>query len=400
MRLLDVVKQSVPEREDSVRLSGQVEMKSGEHFEIWFEVPRAIEHQLSDSGNPWIVAMLPYALGTGETITSELPVDVRLLENLKGLISVWCQWRPELRVPIIEAPVLPWRPSDQGVGRTAAFYSGGVDSWFTVLRHAPELEPMAIGQVDDLLTVHGFDIPLEAEDEFDKLVSTLSQGATALGRELLTVRTNLRRVDSLWARGWGWLTHAAGLAVVALVLEKRLGQALIGSAYPYGKLIPWGSHPMTDVLFSTTTLAIRHDGASFTRVEKTRLLARHPVALEHLHVCWKDGLATNCCRCAKCLRTMMALELLGGLEKSPAFPLPLSQQAISRLYIENSVEEDFIREVLDLAATVGRQDIQSAISASLKRSTRLRPLIRVIDSLVGVPLLWRLGPRLRAWFTH
>lgn len=397
MRIASVRKDVSPENAGFVRLTGIVERESGERIEIWFEVPTDLEGDLSESGNPWVVAMLPYAMENGETIASDMPVDAELLENLKGLIAVWCEWYPQLSKPGIKATAASWNQAAPRGERTAAFFSGGVDSWFTVLRHAPELEQAAIGRVDELITVHGLDIPIEAAGEFGKLQSALGVAAAELGRKLIVVRTNLRRHGSLWARGWGWLTHAAGLAAVALILEKRYRKVMIGSAYSYGHLIPWGSHPMTDALFSTSSLQIKHDGASFKRVEKTGLIARHRIALEHLHVCWKNGSATNCGKCAKCLRTMTTLALLDALGLANPFPVSVRPDDLARLYIENKVEEDFIREALDLAVEKGREDIQSAITNAIQRSRRFRPLIRLVDGLSGVPLLWRFGPRIRKW---
>jgi hypothetical protein len=266
-----------------------------------------------------------------------------------------------------------------------------------VLRHAPELEPAAIGMVDDLLTVHGFDIPLEQPREFATLEATLAEAARALGREFVVVRTNLRRRDTLWARGWGWLTHGAGLASVALVLEKRYGCAVIGSTHPYGGLIPWGSHPMTDALLSTRRLDIRHDGAQYARTDKTALVARHSVALSHLHVCWKNAAAHNCGACAKCLRTMATLELLGALETVNPFPGRIDAPALAKLYLENDNEVEFFAEVRALAAARGNRSIEQAIETAMRRSRRWRPLIDSADRMRKLPLLWRMGPAMRRW---
>jgi hypothetical protein len=397
MRLASVRKDASPDTPGFVRLTGAVERESGEAFDIWYEVPSELEADLSESSNPWLVAMLPYALPNGETIVSDLPADATLLENLKGLIAVWCDWYPQYKPPTIRIPAAPLAAEEPFNPKSAAFFSGGVDSWFTVLRHAPERESAAIGRVDDLITVHGFDIPLDAQDEFAKLHATLAQGAQALGRKLIVARTNLRRNGSLWVKGWGWLTNGAGLASVALMLEKRYGKVLIGSSYPYGSLFPWGSHPMTDGLFSTRSLTVKQDGAPFTRTEKTALIARHAIALAHLHVCWKNGAASNCGICPKCIRTMATLQLLGAFEIANPFPVAFRQDRLAGLYIETGYEEAFIREIHALAAQTGHLPIQTAAAHALRRSRRLRPLVKLADNLGGVPVMWRFGPRIRQW---
>ena len=397
MRLASIRKDVSPDTPGFVRLTGIVERESGETFEVWYEVPSELETDLSESSNPWLVAMLPHALPTGETIVSDIPADAALLENLKGLIAVWCEWYPQYLPPTIRAPVAPLILDTSPNPKSAVFFSGGVDSWFTVLRHAPERESAAIGRVDDLITVHGFDIPLDARNEFEKLHATLARGAQALDRPLIVVRTNLRRNGSLWVKGWGWLTNGAGLASVALILEKRYGKVLIGSSYPYGSLFPWGSHPMTDCLFSTRALAVKQDGASFNRTEKTALVARHAIALAHLHVCWKNGAASNCGICPKCIRTMATLQLLGAYETANPFPVTFRQEQLAGLYIATRSEEAFIKEIHALATRVGDRPIQTAASHALRRSRRLRPLVSLADSLGRVPLAWRFGPKIRKW---
>jgi hypothetical protein len=400
MKLVSVSNRVADSNSECVRTAGQIRLDSGEQFEIYFETSGELMGQLSRTANPWIVAMLPYALSKGERIICDIPADAQLLENLRGLAAVWCKWYPQFSPPEIIAPVIPPSEASAPGRRTATFFSGGIDSWFTALRHAPELEPTAVGKMDDLITVHGFDIPVDSPQEFAKLQQALSRAADALNRQLVVVKTNLRRTGSLWAKGWGWLTHAAGLATVALILENRYTKALIGSAFPYASLIPWGSHPMTDVLFSTRSLEIKHDGAAYNRVEKTSLIARHKVALSHLHVCWRTGSASNCGECAKCIRTMAALELLRVLKDCSTFPPTLEAQKLAQLYIENNVEAEFFKEIHGFAIRTGNSEIRSAASHALRRSARIRPIVKLADKLKSVPLAWRLGPRMRQWLTR
>jgi hypothetical protein len=399
MKLVSVATAESPDAPGFVRRTASVAPQSGAAFDIWFEVPKDLAHELSDTGNPWLLALLPHALPTGETVRCDLPVDPELRENVKGLLAVWREWYPQFRTPSIECPVAPAASAVSPPGRSAAFFSGGVDSWFTVLRHAPELADDAIGDVDDLITVHGFDIPLELPHEFERLHATLLSAARDVGRRSVVVRTNLRRRDSLWARGWGWLTHGTGLAATSLMLEKRYRKALIGSTHPYGALIPWGSHPLTDPLLSTRTLTVKHDGAAFNRVEKTTLIARHRVALANLHVCWKNRDASNCGRCPKCLRTLTTLHLLGALDRVNPFPQPFDAALVEQIYIEDRNEHEFLHEVLDLARTKGDLRVERAIVHAMRRSRRWRPIVDLAERMHRVPLAWRVGPAMRRWCT-
>lgn len=399
MKLASISVGNSPEAPEYVRASGRVVPDSGAAFDIWFEVPAPLADDLSQTGNAWLLALLPHALPNGETVVCDLPVDAELRENVKGLLAVWREWYPQFRSPRIECPVLPAVPDGTAGTRTAAFFSGGVDSWFTVLRNAPELDPGAIGNVDDLITVHGFDIPLELPHEFARLHRTLAQAAQQMGRTSVVVRTNLRRPNTLWARGWGWLSHGAGLAAVAHILEKRYRKALIGSTHPFGALIPWGSHPMTDALLSTSRLAVKHDGAPFNRVEKTALIAKHRVALANLHVCWQNRDASNCGRCAKCLRTITTLHLLGALDVANPFPVRFEPARLSKVFVEDRNEQEFFNEVLALARERDDREVHAALSQTLRRSRMWRPLLRLAERMHGLPVVWRVGPTMRRWCT-
>ncbi len=398
--LANVRTDSSPHDPAFLRSTGTFEMASGERLEVWFEVPVGLAAGLSVSAAPWLVAMLPYGLSRGEDIVAESPVDAQLLENLRGLVSVWCSWYPNFKPPAIVAPAAPLAAKTGPSGLSAAFFSGGIDAWFTALRHAREIEPAAIDNIDELIAVHGFDIPLEARAEFDKLQTALTAGAEQLGRDLVVVRTNLRRPDSIWHSGWSWLTHGAGLACVALVLERRYRQVAIASSTPYENLFPWGSHPLTDPLLSTSALRIKHDGAAFNRVEKTAFIARHAFALANLHVCWVNQAASNCGECAKCIRTMAALHLLGALESSGAFPGTFTPEKLARMYVDDPHDEEFLEELHDLAASTGRQDVQKAALRAVRRSRRTRPMVAVVERLRYVPLIWRYAPRMRKWLTN
>ena len=398
MKLVSIQRSQSPEESSFIRINARIEYDCGEPIEIWFEVPSELADELSDTGNPWLLCMLPYALERGEPIYSHFPVDPALLENIKGLVSTWCQWYPWLKPIPIEAPHIK-QSFERKLGRTAAFFSGGVDSWFTILRHAPEREQRAIGYVHDLIYVHGFDIPLENREEFQKIRLALMEGAHHLQRNLIFVKTNLRQPGTLWSRGWGWLSHASGLAAFALILEKSFSKVLIGSTHPYARLTPWGSHPMTDILLSTSGLQVQHDGAMYNRVEKTELIARHSYALEHLHVCWKNGASSNCGACSKCIRTMATLHLLGTSYRETLFDRAFELHQLSHVYLADDNDEDFIREIFEAAQKCGNKEIEVASQLALKRSRRLRPCVNFLDHLKSLPVLWRLQAPFRRLLT-
>jgi len=380
-----------PSTEDRVRLVGKVSYDDGavspEHY--WFEVPRKYAEFLSVSGNPWLVCLLPLAVTLGEAVRLDRPIDRTLLDNVLELMRIWKCWYPRLHIVPIEADVVDAVEHQPGSG-TAAFFSGGVDSFFTVLRHNSVSISGSQRHIDDLLCVWGFDIPLTNCDAFRRLRSRLQRAASDLGKELIAVATNLR-VTRLQQVDWGSLYFGSALASVALALEKRYTRALIAASSGYEYLVPWGSHPLTDPLLSTGRTKIIHDGAGFNRVERTALVARSEVAMRSLHVCWKFGSDGNCGACSKCYRTMAALELLGALGQCKTFPKEhFELRKLRKIHLHGDWDRLYFRQIRDLALRKGRPYVARAVERGFKYSDRLDRWLRIIRMLGRRRFLWRL----------
>ncbi len=241
-----------PVAPDRVRLSGEVTYDRGPiRSEVyWFDVPERYAASLSVSGNPWLVCLIPLAVTLGEPLRICEPVDRRLLENVAELMRIWKCWYPHLHVVPLEAESV--ESSEPTIARKiGAFFSGGVDSFFTALWHADRSESAARVRIDDLLTVWGFDVPLANVDAFRRMRDVLRRAAEDLGIELIDVATNVR--DTRWQQtDWTYLSHNCALGGVALALEGRYRKMLMASTGGYRDLLPWGSHVLTDPLLSTS----------------------------------------------------------------------------------------------------------------------------------------------------
>ena len=394
MRLISVETGRSPDRPQNARITGVAASKAGQRFEIWGEVDRAFMDALSTSGNPWLVALLPIAAELGEDIEIDLPTDALLLEGARGISRVWSKWYPDLSPVNITAPMKPAAP--QPKGKTVAFFSGGVDSYFTIARRLPG-NPFGlpvVGSIDDLITVQGFDLAVHDDANFNVLLDGVKRIADEIGINHFVARTNLRANRTPWMRRWGPLTYGAGLCFIGLLLENRYDEAVFGSAYPLQSAIPRGCHPMVDPYFSASNLRIVHDGATFTRVEKTHLIGHFPPAMKYLHVCQATGSA-NCSRCEKCCRTMATFDLLGM--KDAARELfdwsQYSLERMSRVYMKaNDIMYD---EIIAAAKDAGRDDLLDALFLSRSRSRARRPAVSLAARLERIPGIWRVGAKLR-----
>jgi hypothetical protein len=344
--------------------------------EYWFDFPEQFRNDVSESGNPWLACLLPVAATLGESLHIPVSVDPLLLTNLRELTQLWKHWFPHLAVVTIDAQPYTARAIENPTG-TAAFFSGGVDSFFTVLRHDKDSKAVARFLLDDLLCVWGFDIPLSKPDSFARMEQSLRSVAVDLKKRFIDVRTNLRETRFA-AASWPALAHGAALSAIGLCLERRYQRVLIGSTglsefrNNHKDDRPWGSHPRTDPLFSTSRTTIVHDGARFNRVEKTAVVAKSEVALKALRVCWKLEEDTNCGTCSKCFRTMLALHLLDALDRCKTFSgKSFDPSETGRLFSGDWISRSFASDLRLLAIGKGRDDIVRYIDRGLRKSRRI-----------------------------
>jgi len=374
--------EAIPSPSNKIQLSARVTYKGrGTASEVvWFEFNEGLLEQTSRSGDPWLLALLPFAFVSHQPLQIELALDPILLNNVRHLMAIWSRWYPEFSPIPIEASREDQSP--EAPSRSAVFFSGGVDSFFTVLNQRAHKDH----PIDDLLFVHGADIPIRETGGFARAKASIAFASQAWNMRLLTVGTNLRSTRFRLA-DWGQLSHGALLGAVGLLFEGRYRQIYISSSWPQGVLPPYGSHPDTDPLMSTSHTAFVHYGVWANRIQKITSISSEPIALDNLRVCWKNVDGSNCGRCTKCLRTMAVLEILGKLEACTAFPS--NQLDLNRLrnaplgndWQHYSFLGPFAREH-------GRTDIAEAFEAARSRAARR-------DHLVLFGMVQRAAMRLR-----
>lgn len=314
---------------------------------------------------PFLAASLLVAMRRGLALRTDLPVSPRLLANLPVIARRFHAWDPRLRVPEIDAP--PGPAAGPGAPRVASFFSGGVDSFYTVFRHRDE--------ITDLVFVHGFDVRLDAAALRRQCSARMREAAAALGLRLVEVETDLRDFGDRYA-GWGLHQHGPALAAVALLLAPLFHRVYIpGEYFPGGPATgPRGSHPDTDPLFGTESVEIVHHGADVTRPGKLREIASDALVQRTLRVCFenRDG-AYNCGQCSKCLRNLAILRALGVEQQVRTFARPLDLELLKALDLKMGEWREGMEEALQIAAARGGDpELESALRELLARN-RHRP---------------------------
>ena len=153
-----------------------------------------------------------------------------------------------------------------------------------------------------------------------------------------------------------------GHQLVAMALALGFTRMLIPSGGMRGELRPRATHPELDPRFSTERTRIVHYGDA-SRIQKVARIARSPQALATVHVCRynQSADAENCCRCEKCLRTMIQLHALGA-DASAAFKEPLDSRVVAGM----SKEIKHPHQWVDLLHALGDSDEDRRLAAAIR----------------------------------
>jgi hypothetical protein len=361
-----------------IKVQGDIQEISAiiDDFRLWFRVPKSIP--VSHAGDPFLAAALLPAMAKGEKLEFDesLPVSPKLLRNCSVFQDIHHTWNPVLKIVPIDAATRAAGPLNDGA---MSFFSGGVDSMFTFLKRRDELT--------HVVYIQGFDFRVD-DVSYRTAFERNASFVRGFGKTVIPVGTN--------SNAFGYhhnlsilLTQGSALASIALLLA--FPRSYVSSAYSYSQLVPLGSHPLTDPLWSTEGVEIIHEGAEARRVEKIIKIAENPSALANLLVCAHE-VVHNCGKCEKCLRTMIPLQSLGV--STTAFPPFPSLSKIKKILISNDIEMIFFKENYDLATRTGDKALRAALKSCLRRHEWTR-LFKDIDKVVLGGFLKRAYRRVR-----
>jgi hypothetical protein len=299
--------------------------------EIWVE-----SRDLSFAGLSDEVAALPLILDAAPIIWSlglqlEVKADDELLRTLGvargSMRELWPQfdWNG---VVTAEAGAAKSAHSPAG-SRTALLFSGGLDSTFSAFSLLDE-NPI-------LLTVHGGrDLALADESAWAAVATTAENFAGRYGLRHHSLRSNFTaavtpaleaRFSELPVSYWAAIQHGLGLTGVALPAVAALGanRLVVSATHSTGHTSGWGSHPTLEGQLRWNDVQVEHFGYDHDRTAKVRAIARiadeRDIEIPPLIVCTRRSRDGNCLRCAKCLRTLGSVLVVGSEPRSFGFAI-------------------------------------------------------------------------------
>jgi len=353
-------------------LSGRIDGQ-----EATFKFSRGAE--VTARGEPFLALALLRAMAAGEPLNFDdtAPLDPELVSRLPKVQTLLRLWNPNFSVISIACRQ---EAAPRLLAGAMSSFSGGVDSACTLADHLEEIQT--------LLTIDCFDAGVDSDADTERLEAKVADLAAALGKTSIFVRTNIRTLATRFGMGW---TYAHGPVLCLLATSLGPERFYMPSSDAYLKIKPWGSHPMLDPLWGTTSTQIEYDGGYHLRTEKTEIISRNPILLSQLQVCWNSQVQ-NCGHCSKCARTLIVLNTL-KVENAPFKPAQ-SRGLVSKLRLDSDLAAMFAHDVavflerhgeMDLARRLHRRLQQAGLRHSLKQ-VRRRLLGR---SLVDAYRRWR-----------
>ena len=199
---------------------------------------------------------------------------------------------------------------------SAAFFSGGVDAFNTLVNH--------VNEHPTLLTIWGADVQFEDTIGWERVLKHLKITAEEFKVDFVTIKSSFRRflnirplMEKVYASGddwWHGFQHGIGIISHAAPVMYAMGKRIVYFASSFtaadkGK-VTCASDPTIDNYVRFCGSKVHHDGYEYTRQMKIHNIVQfsHKIKKDlQLRVCWQSSGGTNCCSCEKCWRTILGI---------------------------------------------------------------------------------------------
>ncbi len=344
-------------------VEADIKIKS-DNYKIFFRSEKPV---LSENFEALLASViLPCMSVGGGKLIVEGELSQFLASRLAMIQDTYNLWDPSFHQVDIEKVKLVQRKAAPNY-RIGTFFSGGVDSFYTLLKKQEE--------ITDIIFIHGLDIQLEYKEYREKISKSVHEVAAHFGKNLIEIETNLRDfLDPFISYPkWGW---SISLAAVGHLLYPNISRIYAPEGHTWLDIFPTGSRFLP--FWNTEAFEFLIDGLEVSRVEKVSIMSKHDIILNNLRVCHrKPDSALNCCKCEKCIRTMINLKVNDVLKRSPAFEAEIDIKRVLRTNSIGDSKRSFIKQNLDaLERKNGDKDLISALRVVLNRSQFLQRILK------------------------
>lgn len=293
---------------------------------LWYSVPIEYEDWLTtDVYDAFLVAALYPAMYYNEPIEIEGNVSHRLYFNctryVKSIIGYFRDGMADVDIKVEGYANAQKKYHHVGTG-----FSAGIDSFATFYDHFDrETDPDY--KIDSLFFFnvgsHGGG-GYVARRKFHERFNYLKSFPAEVGLPYIPLDSNL---FDFYQKYWEFDAGQFCRCSAILILQRAVDKYYLSSDYSYKETMFFHfdrattsfselAETFTNPLLSTEGCEIISDGGQYMRTDKTLLLKDYEPAHRYLNVCVSpQESACNCGRCHKCIRTLVALDTLGILDR-------------------------------------------------------------------------------------
>ncbi len=315
--------------------------------------------------------IFPAMIDREERLTVDRPVCPIFLDGLYNIIDVYKHWYSDTFPVRLEMSLAQSLPQRAAGGATGQFFSGGMDSRYTLYRWNSGLLPEHPGRVRYGFLVDFHEFRRHYPDFVGRYdlrhaiigpadVARQAKVTDAMGAELILVRSNITMLNDD-SGFWVNALHGAAFAAVSHTVSRGLTRMLLASAnVNYKKGL--GSHPLTDNHWSSARLDFILDTSRITRFQKTKELMDWPLGYEGMQICVNhNSPLLNCGRCEKCLRTALMM-ILCGQRLEVIFPYAeLRPDDLGGIHIDRVLARDRYARIARRLHRIDRNDLAERI---------------------------------------
>ncbi len=263
---------------------------------------------------PFLCNLLPLVWIFDGTVILE-DIDRDFYESIEDFKQGFIDMYPELT---FKGSILPGKISDNGQetsNQAAAFFSGGVDAFNTLISHIEE-KPI-------LVTLWGADIPFEDQAGWKVVDQYIKGFAKEKELEYVSIKTSFRRfldeaalsdyVMRITGNHW-WYGFQHGIGVLGhgapFAYQYKVKTLYIASSFTEEDRSTCASDPSIDNFVRFCGCQVIHDGFEYSRQDKVNRISdyvRRTGTPLQLRVCWESEGGSNCCHCEKCHLTILCL---------------------------------------------------------------------------------------------
>jgi hypothetical protein len=315
-------------------ISVVIDEVSNREKEFYFSVSEEYgDYLCTEVADAFLVAMLVPALFSGQDIRIDAPISELLKYQIdNSLLFTLSHVYDKPPIKILPASIIDpaYHPTAVATG-----FSGGVDSFTTVLEHISKDCPESLRLTH--LTLFNVGSYGNDEENTQKSFKNDAQRAEKFSREnglpLVLLNSNISKAYDVDDMIYGF-TPRSKVSIISgvLALQKLIKVYFIASSNTIDdiELDKWYQDSYETLMASfltTSSTRIIISNPDLTKVQKIIRIANHKIVQSNLYVCLADiineigtikiekGVKPNCSQCYKCLNAMVILDILGLLDK-------------------------------------------------------------------------------------